>query len=156
MYDTNELGFPPVSLYKKSDIYTHGKEFCHIFWLLADEVEKISKAKAAFFREIANDSKRAVVYSCILGNIKKTGVYIWDEQEILEVTTPHGVLVSGGYDRITMESTGTHTIITAYFKNKIYHEAAKIEEVQYTEQVTRQELKISEGLLIEINKLDLE
>lgn len=156
MYDTNELGFPPVPQYDKYGIHINAKEFCNIFWLLADEVEKISKDKAAFLREIANNPESAGVYSYILENIKKTGVYIWDEYKILEITTPHGVLVSGGYDRITVNSTGTHMIITAYFKNKIYHEVAKIEEVQYIEQVTQQRLKASEGLLTEINKLDLE
>lgn len=156
MSDTNKLGFPPVSLYNKSEIYTHAKEFCHIFWLLADEVEKISKDKAAFFRKIADNQRGVFAYSCILGNIKKTGIYVWDEQEILDVKTPNGFYVSGVFDRITVDSTGTHVIITTYFKNKIYHEVAKIEEVQYTEQVTRQELKVSEGLLTEINKLDWE
>lgn len=147
-------------MFSKYNGVFHAKEFCNIFWLLADEVEKISKAKAAFFREIADNPNRACVYSVIFVNIRKTGVYIWDEHKILEVTTPHGVLVSGGYDRITVDNTadGKYAIITAYFDNesKIYHEIANINEVQYTEQVTRQELKVSAGLLTEINKLDLE
>lgn len=140
--------------------HIHAKEFCHIFWLLADEVEQISKDKASFFRKIANDLDGVGVYSFILEKIKKTGVYIWNEHKILEVTTPHGVLVSGGYDRITVDNTADrkHAIITAYLDNerKIYHEVANIEEVQYTEQVTRKELKVSAGLLTEINKLDWE
>lgn len=140
--------------------YIHVKEFCNIFGLLANEVEKISKAKAAFFREIANNPKKANVYSIILVNIRKTGVYIWDENEILQAITPHGVLVLGEYVRITINNTanGIYTIINAYYDggSKIYHEVAKIEDVQYIEQVTRQELKVSKGLLTEINKLDWE
>lgn len=139
-------------------LYMYAKEFCNMFWLLADEVEQISKVKAAFFREIADNPNRACVYSVILGNIRKTGVYIWDEQKILKAITPHGVLVLGEYDRITVDNIagGIYAKITAYFHNesKIYQEFAKIEEVQYIKQVTRQELKVSTGLLTEINKLD--
>lgn len=140
--------------------HIHVKEFCNMFWLLANEVEKISKAKAAFFREIANNPNKADVYSVILVNIRKTGVYTWDEHEILQAITPHGVLVLGEYVRITINDTanGIYTIINAYYddESKIYHEVAKIEDVQYIEQVIRQELKVSTGLLTEINKLDWE
>lgn len=147
-------------MFSKYNGVFHAKEFCNIFWLLADEVEKISKAKAAFFREIADNPNRACVYSVIFVNIRKTGVYIWDEHKILQAITPHGVLVLGGYDRITVDNIagGIYARITAYFDNesKIYQEVAKIDEVQYIEQVTRQELKVSAGLLTEINKLDWE
>lgn len=160
MFDREKYNYPAVPKYDKYGFHIYAKEFCNVFCLLADEVEQISKDKASFFRKIADDLDEVGVYSFILEKIKKTGVYIWNEQKILEVRTPNCVLVSCQYDRITVDNTadGKHVIIRAYFdnKSKIYHEVANIEEVQYTEQVTQQKLKVSAGLLTEINKLDLE
>lgn len=159
MFDTNKYGIPSVSD-NDDNFYIHAKELCNIFWLLADEVEKISPEKAEWLRKIADNIQGVGVYEILLSTIKDTGFYIFEEHKILEVTTPHGVLVSGGYDRITVEDTasGTHKIITAYSvdKNLIYHEAAKIEDVQYTEQKISQKLEVSDELMAMINKLDFE
>jgi hypothetical protein len=52
MFDREKYDYPAVPQYDKYGFHIHAKEFCNMFWLLADEVEQISKDKASFLEKL--------------------------------------------------------------------------------------------------------